>query len=529
MSLKTGVRLGDRYELVGRIAVGGMGEVWRARDTTLQRTVAVKVLRSEFTGDATFLSRFRTEARNTAMLSHANIAQVYDYGEAMAEGEHVAYLVMELIAGEPMSAVLANGARLAPPRVLDILGQTAAGLAVAHRAGVVHRDVKPANLIIRPDRVVKITDFGISRATDHVPLTGTGMVVGTAQYLSPEQAMGRAVTPASDVYALGVVGYEALAGRRPFDGESSVSVALAHVNQQPPPLPSDVPGPIRELISRAMSKDPQQRFSDGAAFAGAVHAVSQGKPPTTNPIGAAPIAGSGATATRVLGPGAAAAAGGAAGAVAAGAAVRGGKPPTMRMQAVQPPRMRPPNRPVSYVPPPRHPPKARTGQYATVLVLVALLVALGVLAVFIAQNADDSQGAAPDDTGAVSSAAGTDDATGQDGEPTVEEPPAEPELVPVDTAAYVGRPIDEVQAELEGLGLVVDAIEVEVTPGVLQQAGLENQPIEKDSVLGTLPTQTEVPPGSTVQVFYADKDYEPDQNGNGNGNGNGGGDEGGDG
>lgn len=508
MSLNTGVRLGDRYELVSRIAMGGMGEVWRGRDTTLERTVAVKVLRSEFTGDATFVARFRTEARNTAMLSHANIAQVYDYGEAMAEGEHVAYLVMELIDGDPLSAPLADGNRVAPPRMLDILRQTAAGLGVAHAAGVVHRDVKPANLIIRPDGVVKITDFGISRAADHVPLTGTGMVIGTAQYLSPEQAMGRAVTPASDVYSLGVVGYECLAGRRPFDGESSVAVALAHVNQEPAPLPSDVPPPIRELILRAMSKDPGRRFRDGAAFAGAIRAVAQGQPLPTqtggNPV-PVPVPGH----TRALTSG--------------GAAPRGGKAPTARMPSVQQSRARPQSRPVGYAPPPRPPKKARTGQWVTVVVLIALLIAVGILAVLITQDENGTQSADPNDGSTVSTEADPNGGTQGGGEPPAEEPPAEPELVPVDTASYVGRPIDEVEAELEGLGLAVDAQAVDITPAVLQAAGLEDQPVSKDSVIGTLPAQTEVAPGSTVTVFYAKKDYEP---GDGNGNGGGGDDDG---
>lgn len=504
MSLNTGVRLGDRYELVGRIAVGGMGEVWRARDTTLERTVAVKVLRSEFAGDATFIARFRTEARNTAMLSHANIAQVYDYGEAMAEGEHVAYLVMELIDGDPMSAILANGTRLAPPRVLDILGQTAAGLAVAHLAGVVHRDVKPANLIIRPDRVVKITDFGISRATDHVPLTGTGMVVGTAQYLSPEQAMGRDVTPASDVYALGVVGYEALAGRRPFDGESSVAVALAHVNHQPAPLPSDVPGPIRDLILRAMSKDPQQRFGDGQAFAAAIRAVSHGRPaPAPTRAVGAPVPVPGQTRTQQYSP-------------AGAASARGGKPPTARMPVVGPPRTRPPSRPVSHAPPPRPAEKSRTGQYVAILVLVGLLIAAGLVAVWITQNENGLPDAIPGD-GAVTTTA--------DAEPPPEEPPPEeppPELVFIDTAAYLGQPVDEVEDLLTSLGLVVDTQEVDVTAERLQAVGIEDQPFDKDDVVITDPAQTEVAPGSTVIVYYADKRYEPDS---GEGGGNGGDDD----
>ncbi|MGI8692215.1 MAG: protein kinase domain-containing protein, partial [Geodermatophilaceae bacterium] len=178
--------LGERYELQSLIATGGMGQVWRAEDSTLHRAVAVKVLRSEFTGDPTFLARFRAEARNTAALSHPNIASIYDYGEADdPTGEHVAYLVMELVDGEPLSQVLAREGRLSPDRTLNILGQAAAGLNAAHHAGVVHRDIKPGNLLVHPDGTVKVTDFGIARAASTVPLTQTGMVVGTAHYLSP--------------------------------------------------------------------------------------------------------------------------------------------------------------------------------------------------------------------------------------------------------------------------------------------------------------------------------------------------------
>jgi len=491
MSLNTGVRLGDRYELISRIAMGGMGEVWRGRDTTLQRVVAIKVLRSEFTGDATFIARFRTEARNTAMLSHANIAQVYDYGEAMAEGEHVAYLVMELVDGDPLSEVLTNGSRLPPPQVLDILVQTAAGLGVAHLAGVIHRDVKPANLIIRPDRVVKITDFGISRATDHVPLTGTGMVIGTAQYLSPEQAMGRPVTPASDVYALGVVGYEALAGRRPFDGESSVSVALAHVNQEPAPLPADVPGPVRGLIQRAMAKDPRQRFSDGAAFVGAIHAAAKGQSVSTRP-GAAASAVDVPDRTRVLPQSA--------------LPIGGGKPPTARMPAVQPPRARPPSRPVRYAPPQRAPQKSHTGQWVAVVVLVALLITGGLLAVWITQNQDGTETADPQDTSAVSTEAGSEQTQTQ---ATSEAPPPEPELVLVDTASFVGQPFADVEAALAELDLAVNRVDVDVTAERLEGAQIEDQPFDKNDVVTTDPAQTEVEPGSTVTVFVANKKYEP--------------------
>jgi serine/threonine-protein kinase len=277
--------LGDRYRLTRRIAVGGMGEVWRAEDAVLHRTVAVKVLKSEFTSDATFLERFRTEARTTASLSHPGIANVFDYGEiadGAEDGEEsaipVAYLVMEHVDGEPLSAQLARDGRLPPTRVLDVVRQAALALSEAHRVGMVHRDVKPGNLLVRrSDGAVKITDFGIARAADAVPLTQNGMVVGTAQYFSPEQAEGRVVGPASDVYSLGVVAYECLAGRLPFVAESSVAVAMMQIRDNPPPLPADVPPAVRSLVLRTLAKDPRQRFATGSELAEAVRAVQEGR------------------------------------------------------------------------------------------------------------------------------------------------------------------------------------------------------------------------------------------------------------
>ena len=182
--------LGNRYELLVVLASGGMGRVWRARDTLLERPVAVKILRSEFTGDATFRARFRAEAQHTAALHHPNIASVFDYGELVEDGEQLAYLVMELVEGDALSTVLEREGRLDAARTLDIVRQTAAALALAHGAGVVHRDVKPGNVLIGTDGVVKITDFGIAWSASSVPLTGTGQVIGTAHYLSPEQAAG---------------------------------------------------------------------------------------------------------------------------------------------------------------------------------------------------------------------------------------------------------------------------------------------------------------------------------------------------
>jgi serine/threonine protein kinase len=246
-----------------------MGQVWRAADEILGRPVAVKLLRSEFAKDQAFLDRFRTEARRTAALSDPGIASVFDYGE-IEEPNRTAYLVMELVEGAPLSAVLARKGRLDPERVLDVVAQAALALGAAHQAGVVHRDVKPSNLLIRRDGVVKLTDFGIARTIGEAPRTEIGLVVGTAAYLSPEQVACQPVTPASDVYALGVVAYECLAGQRPFTGEHPVALALAHRGHRPPPLPSDVPEPVRALVEQAMAKDARTR---PAAVALAGHAV----------------------------------------------------------------------------------------------------------------------------------------------------------------------------------------------------------------------------------------------------------------
>ncbi|WP_170107062.1 protein kinase domain-containing protein, partial [Blastococcus saxobsidens] len=279
--------LGNRYELHHLIASGGMGQVWRGLDIALHRPVAVKVLRSEYTGDATFVARFRAEAQHAAALSHPHIAAVFDYGEETAQdgsGETLAYLVMELVEGEPLSALLHREGALPAATTLSVLRQTASALAEAHRAGMVHRDVKPGNILIRPDGAVKITDFGIAWSARSVALTRTGQVIGTPQYLSPEQAEGRHASPASDVYALGLIGYECLTGHPAFEGDNAVTIALKQVQQEPEPLPGGLPPGVRTLIGCALVKDPTGRFPDGAAFAAAIAEVEAGREP-------APIAG----------------------------------------------------------------------------------------------------------------------------------------------------------------------------------------------------------------------------------------------
>ncbi|WP_066300498.1 protein kinase domain-containing protein [Arthrobacter luteolus] len=268
----SGITLGGRFQLTDRIAIGGMGEVWKARDLVLGRIVAIKILKEEYTGDPGFLNRFRAEARHTALLNHEGIANVFDYGEE----EGSAYLVMELVPGQPLSSIIEREKVLSPDRTLSIIGQTATALAVAHRQGLVHRDVKPGNLLIMPDGRVKITDFGIARLADQVPLTATGQVMGTAQYLAPEQATGQQATGSSDIYALGVIGYELLAGTRPFSGESQIAIALAQVNDTPPPLPESIPAPVRALIMSMLAKDPADRPADAEALARAVAAIRRG-------------------------------------------------------------------------------------------------------------------------------------------------------------------------------------------------------------------------------------------------------------
>ncbi|HVH24406.1 MAG TPA: serine/threonine-protein kinase, partial [Pseudonocardia sp.] len=275
--LAAGQHLGDRYQLDRRIAVGGMGEVWEASDLRLGRSVAVKILRPELSGDPEFLHRFRIEARTVASLDHHGIAAVHDYGESEGPaGRATAYLVMELVRGEPLSTHIARGP-IAPDETLRLLEEAAWALQAAHQRGFVHRDVKPGNILVRTDGTVKLTDFGIAKAADAVPVTRSGMVMGTAHYIAPEQASGAEAGPAGDVYSLGIVGYECLVGHRPFRAESAVAVAMMQVRDEPPPLPERIPAPVRALIEATLVKDPTQRYADGGEFALAVAAVRRGQ------------------------------------------------------------------------------------------------------------------------------------------------------------------------------------------------------------------------------------------------------------
>jgi serine/threonine-protein kinase len=245
------------------IAAGGVGQVWRASDLLLDREVAVKLLRPEYADHPDTLERFRAEAKHAGSLTHPCVARVYDYGNA---GPAIPpYLVMEYVNGpsladmlavDPVHAVLA----------LDVAAQAAAGLDAAHRIGLVHRDVKPGNILIGADGLVKITDFGIAHAAGSAPITGPGLVMGTTQYMAPERIAGGQATPASDLYALGILIYECLTGLPPYDG-STAEVMAAHLYLPMPPLPAGVPPELGELITRLTAKDPAARLSDAAEVA----------------------------------------------------------------------------------------------------------------------------------------------------------------------------------------------------------------------------------------------------------------------
>jgi eukaryotic-like serine/threonine-protein kinase len=278
----SGLGLDVRYKLDSPIAAGGVGQVWRGTDRVLQRPVAVKLLRPEYTAHPETLTRFRAEARHAGALNHPCVAQVYDYCDGGPDASP--YLVMELVDGPSLAEVLDEGS-IDAARALDIIAQAAAGLAAAHRTGLVHRDIKPANILLSPDGMVKITDFGIAHAAGSAPVTSPEVVMGTAQYLAPERITTRGGSPASDLYSLGIVLYECLAGQPPFAG-TAAEVTAAHLYHALPPLPPDVPPAISELIARLTTKDPAVRLADAselATTAGRLSAILAAAPASSAP------------------------------------------------------------------------------------------------------------------------------------------------------------------------------------------------------------------------------------------------------
>ncbi|TFV85713.1 serine/threonine-protein kinase [Blastococcus sp. CT_GayMR16] len=499
MALATGSLLAGRYEITAPIATGGMGEVWKARDRVLDRIVAAKVLKSEYTGDPNFLARFRNEARHTAGLTHPNIASVYDYGETVDDTgtQQLAFLVMEFVEGQPLVEILHDEGALPVDWTLHVLSQSADGLSAAHRAGVVHRDIKPGNLMVRPDGVVKLTDFGIAQARDATPLTRTGMVVGTAQYLSPEQAQGMEVTAASDVYSLGVVAYECLCGARPFDGASQVAIALAHINRPPPPLPSHVPPAVRLLVERALAKDPADRFPDGGAFAEAIRRVAAGG--TLAP--AVPVPGPRTTPTKVVAGGAVAG-----GALAAGA-LTGASLAESRTQVIPATgptaaaSAGPLTGPAGPMPPLQAPPedddwdsgyddepRKSRAKWAWLSAAVVLLLLLAGGTWFLLNDGDGGGNGASAGTSASSTSAA----------------PTGIQL----SASFIGRPADEVQATLEAAGVLVR--QEEADDETLASSG---QALDAGDVAALDPSEGLAAPGSEVVLFVAADAFTPEDGG----------------
>jgi serine/threonine protein kinase len=273
--LSAGDLLDNRYRLDDRIATGGMGDVWRGTDVVLGRTVAVKVLRTAMLEDPEFATRFYGEARMMATFRHPGVVEVYDYASDGDYGdqEKVAYLVMAFVEGEPLSNRVKEGP-IPVTETLSIVAQAADALHAAHQAGIVHRDIKPGNLIVKPTGAVILIDFGVARSNALTSVTGLNAIVGTALYMAPEQVAKGDLTPATDVYALGAVSYHCIAGHPPFDGENALQVALRHLEDEPPPLPEHVPAEVRHLIAKAMAKQPADRFQSAAEFAEAAFAAA---------------------------------------------------------------------------------------------------------------------------------------------------------------------------------------------------------------------------------------------------------------
>ncbi|MFL6144304.1 MAG: protein kinase domain-containing protein [Labedaea sp.] len=469
--LTSGQLLADRYRLARRIAVGGMGEVWEAADTRLDRRVAVKVLKPELCGDAEFLHRFRTEARTTASINHPGIAAVHDYGETagVLDGpKDTAYLVMELVEGEPLAAILARERRINAERTLDILEQAGIALQAAHERGYVHRDVKPGNILITPTGQVKLTDFGIAKAADAAPVTRSGMVMGTAHYIAPEQALGHEAEPASDVYSLAVVGYECLSGHRPFLSENAVTVAMMHIRDIPPPLPPDVPPHARAVIEATLVKDPRQRYGSGAEFAAAVAAVRAGMP--------LPV-----PAGRPLAP-----------------AYHGG-PQTGTQPRITP--LGPPSGPAVMPgtgafplgPPPAPPRRGRAWLWVLIAVLVAGLIVLAAFAIpaFLRSDNTSDNRDNPGSGSSVNQPGVSDSLPGgpprRSGFPR--EPGAKPgRLISVDPARYLSRPASDAALELTNSGLSTQVL----TPTGETPTDMDNCIVTDVTPAGGVPTGAQV-------------------------------------
>src|SRR5579872_4947148 len=280
--------LGGRYVLDGVVGRGGMAEVYRARDIRLDRIVAIKTLRADLARDQIFQARFRREAQSAASLNHPNIVAVYDTGEDMTTGVPVPYIVMEFVDGRTVRDLLQEGHRLLPDRSLEIIDGVLRALDNSHQAGIVHRDIKPGNVMVTRNGDVKVMDFGIARAMSdaQATMTQTAQVIGTAQYLSPEQARGERVDSRSDLYSTGCLLYELLTGRPPFTGDSPVAIAYQHVRENPVPpsrVDPDVPPWADAIVLKAMAKSPADRYQTAGDMRAELQRAASGLPVAAAP------------------------------------------------------------------------------------------------------------------------------------------------------------------------------------------------------------------------------------------------------
>ncbi|HUQ00707.1 MAG TPA: Stk1 family PASTA domain-containing Ser/Thr kinase [Aeromicrobium sp.] len=378
------VLLGNRYELGGVLGRGGMADVRIGRDLRLGRTVAIKQLRPDLASDETFQARFRREAQSAAALNHPAIVAVYDTGEATdAHGNHIPYIVMEYVDGQTLRDILRDGRKILPERALSIVGDVLSALDYSHRAGIIHRDIKPANVMLTPDGQVKVMDFGIARAIADASVTQTAAVIGTAQYLSPEQARGETVDARSDIYSTGCLLYELLAGRPPFIGESPVSVAYQHVREEarpPSQFNPDVSGNVDHIVATALAKRVDDRYQSAADMRADIERVLAGH------AVAPPSAPRGASATTVAAIDALSGLSGSPNATQVTQAIPGG-PPTATTEAV-------------VVSPSRRAPQRRNkGLFWTLAILALILLGAAAWALLQDQSPSTSKVAVPDVVG----------------------------------------------------------------------------------------------------------------------------------
>jgi len=456
--------LAHRYRLYRQIAAGGAGEVWQAEDTVLARPVAVKLLRAELASDTAALSRFRAEARHAGRLSHPATGPRRSRTDGRSPDPP--FLVMELVDGPSLATVLAAGP-LTADRAMDVIAQVAAGLAAAHAAGVVHRDIKPANLLLGPGGQVKITDFGISCVAGAASVTRTGTVVGTPAYLAPERMTGAPATPAADMYSLGMVGYECLAGALPFTG-SAVEVAAAHQERPLPPLPATVPAAPAQLITELTARDPAARPATAGVAARASHLRDLLAGSGAGPLPAAPAsswaspAATGPAATAGLPTGAAVTAGLPAGAAQITAGLPVAPAPTL------------------------HWPDRRARWPRRRVAVVAALAALALLGLVLVLRSVGGPSAAA--AGRPASASSR--------------PPATVELA---TGPLIGQPLSVARQRLDQLGLAM-------------RVQWQQSDSEPGTVLAVEPSG-QVRAGSTVVVTVAAGHGQGHDHGGGNGNG----------